>query len=213
MTHCGIGNAGLVALAPALRLHPSLEALCLGGNPIGDEGLVALVGGALPAAAGPPPAAGVLTKLRVKLQTQEIWGIIIRVLGLTTLLVVVAHVAAWMLLLFLRRFASRRVASWIAFLVVEVLVFRYALRYALAVLVPPSSPPPSSPPPSAPPPKGGLMKLKKLSLMSTQITDAGCAVLWTAFDSHALPALEEYGVSRWDYNTVPPRYNTVSISL
>jgi len=159
-------------------------------------------------AAGPPPAAGGLTKLRVKLQTQEIWGIIIRVLGLTTLLVVVAHVAAWMLFLFLRRFASRRVASWIAFLVVEVLVFRYALRYALAVLVPPSAPPPS-----APPPKGGLMKLKKLSLMSTQITDAGCAVLWAAFDSHALPALEEYGVSRWDYNTVPPIYFTVSISL
>ncbi len=59
-----IGDAGLVALAPALRRLPSLEYLFLMCNPFGDEGLAALV--ALPPPAGaPPPPAGVLTKLKV----------------------------------------------------------------------------------------------------------------------------------------------------
>ena len=46
----GIGDVGLMALAPALRRRPALEALFLIGNPLGDEGLAALV--------APPPAAG-----------------------------------------------------------------------------------------------------------------------------------------------------------
>ena len=37
---------------------------------------------------------------------------------------------------------------------------------------------------------GGLKKLKKLDLESTQVTDAGCAVLASALDSGALPVLE-----------------------
>ena len=58
-----IGDAGLVALAPALRRRPALEALHLGGNPLGDEGLAALV--APPLAAGaPPPTTGGLAKLK-----------------------------------------------------------------------------------------------------------------------------------------------------
>jgi hypothetical protein len=48
-----IGDAGLVALAPALRRLPALEELGLGRNPLGDEGLAALV--------APPPPAGELT--------------------------------------------------------------------------------------------------------------------------------------------------------
>ena len=53
----GIGDAGLVALAPALRLRPALVRLDLQGNPLGDEGLAALV-------APPPPTTGGLAKLR-----------------------------------------------------------------------------------------------------------------------------------------------------
>ena len=56
-----ISEAGLVALAPALRRLPALELLYLAGNPLGDEGLAALVA-PLPAGAPPRPA-GVLTKL------------------------------------------------------------------------------------------------------------------------------------------------------
>eukprot|EP00964_Phaeocystis_antarctica_P153208 scaffold121369_cov62-Phaeocystis_antarctica.AAC.2 len=48
-----IGDAGLVALAPALRRLPALEELHLQGNPVGDEGIAALV--------APPPAAGALS--------------------------------------------------------------------------------------------------------------------------------------------------------
>ena len=42
-----ISDAGLVALAPALRRRPALECLLLNHNPFGDEGLAALV--------APPP--------------------------------------------------------------------------------------------------------------------------------------------------------------
>ena len=42
-----------------------------------------------------------------------------------------------------------------------------------------------------PPPNGGLTKLEKLDLGYTQITDAGCAALISAFDSGTLPALEK----------------------
>ena len=53
LNNAAIGDAGLVALAPALRRLPALEWLWLSGNPIGDEGLAALV--------APPPAAGALS--------------------------------------------------------------------------------------------------------------------------------------------------------
>jgi len=69
---CGtaIGDAGLVALAPALRRRPALNSLDFGGflstgaqsNPLGDEGLVALVAPPLPPGAQ-PTTTGVLTKL------------------------------------------------------------------------------------------------------------------------------------------------------
>eukprot|EP00964_Phaeocystis_antarctica_P040023 scaffold22878_cov69-Phaeocystis_antarctica.AAC.1 len=59
-----IGDAGLVALAPALRRQPALEELGLGGNPLGDEGLAALVAPPLPAGA-PPTTTGGLAKLKV----------------------------------------------------------------------------------------------------------------------------------------------------
>ena len=57
-----IGDAGLVALAPALRRLPALESLILWGNPFGNEGLVALVAPPPPADAPPPTTRG-LTKL------------------------------------------------------------------------------------------------------------------------------------------------------
>ena len=47
-----IGDAGLVALAPALRRLPALECLNLRENPLGHEGIAALV--------APPPPAGAL---------------------------------------------------------------------------------------------------------------------------------------------------------
>ena len=59
-----IGDAGLVALAPALRRRPALELLALEGNPIGDEGLAALVAPPPPAGA-PPTTTGGLAKLKV----------------------------------------------------------------------------------------------------------------------------------------------------
>ena len=59
----GIGDAGLVALAPALRRLPALEILAFDRNPIGDEGLAALVAPPPPAGA-PPPTTGVLTRLK-----------------------------------------------------------------------------------------------------------------------------------------------------
>ena len=58
-----IRDAGLVALAPALRRMPALENLDLGSNPFGDEGLAALVA-PLPPAGALPPTTGVLKKLK-----------------------------------------------------------------------------------------------------------------------------------------------------
>ena len=58
-----IVDADLVALALALRRLPALETLALSDNPLGDEGLAALVAPPPPAGALPPPA-GVLTKLQ-----------------------------------------------------------------------------------------------------------------------------------------------------
>ena len=58
----GIGDAGLVALAPALRRLPALEGLDFGFNPLGGEGLAALVS---PAAADAlSPMTRVLAKLK-----------------------------------------------------------------------------------------------------------------------------------------------------
>jgi hypothetical protein len=58
-----IGDAGLVALAPALRRRPALATLSLDHNPFGDEGLAALV--APPPLDAPPPQAEALAELRV----------------------------------------------------------------------------------------------------------------------------------------------------
>ena len=57
-----IGDAGLVALAPALRRRTALSGLSLYGNPFGDEGLAALV--APPPADAPPPQAEALAQLK-----------------------------------------------------------------------------------------------------------------------------------------------------
>ena len=57
-----IVDADLVALALALRRLPALETLALSDNPLGDEGLAALV--APPPAGAPPTTTGVLTKLK-----------------------------------------------------------------------------------------------------------------------------------------------------
>ena len=54
----GISDARLVALAPALRRLPALETLRLKGNPLGDEGLAALLAPPSPAGALPPPSGG-----------------------------------------------------------------------------------------------------------------------------------------------------------
>ena len=63
LCNTALTDAGLVALAPALRQRPALEQLCLTGNPLGDEGLAALVAPPPPAGVPPPPTAG-LAKLK-----------------------------------------------------------------------------------------------------------------------------------------------------
>jgi len=63
LNNAAIGDAGLVALAPAVRRLPALEDLNLSYNPFGDKGLAALVALPLPAGALPPPA-GALKKLK-----------------------------------------------------------------------------------------------------------------------------------------------------
>ena len=59
-----IGDAGLAALAPALRRRPGLDGLFLDGNPFGDEGLAALVAPPPPAGTLSPPTGG-LAKLKL----------------------------------------------------------------------------------------------------------------------------------------------------
>jgi len=44
LARSGIGDAGLVALAPALRRRPALREIDLDDNPLGDAGVAALVG-------------------------------------------------------------------------------------------------------------------------------------------------------------------------
>ena len=64
LDNTALGDAGLVALAPALRRLPALEILSLATNRFGDEGLAALVAPPPPAGA-PPPTTGGLAKLKV----------------------------------------------------------------------------------------------------------------------------------------------------
>ena len=64
LVNAAIGDAGPVALAPALRRRPALEILYLWDNPFGDEGLAALVAPPPPAAGTPPRPAGGLKKLK-----------------------------------------------------------------------------------------------------------------------------------------------------
>ena len=81
-----ITDAGLVALAPALRRLPTLEELTLSNNPLGDEGIAALVAplpaGALPPPTGalPPPTGGLK-----KLTALDLWGTHITDAGCATL--------------------------------------------------------------------------------------------------------------------------------
>ena len=63
LENAAIGDTGLLALAPALRRRPALESLGLASNPIGDEGLAALVAPPPPAGA-PPPTTGGLVQLK-----------------------------------------------------------------------------------------------------------------------------------------------------
>jgi hypothetical protein len=67
LNSAAIGDAGLVALAPALRRRPALERFDLSGNPLGDEGLAALV-------APPPPPAGAPTGVLTKLKQLNLSG-------------------------------------------------------------------------------------------------------------------------------------------
>ena len=62
LSNGAISDAGLLALAPALRRLPALAYLNFSFNPLGDEGLAALVPTATEAGALPPPT-GVLVKL------------------------------------------------------------------------------------------------------------------------------------------------------
>ena len=81
LTYAAIGDAGLVALAPALRRLPALERLVFRGNPSSDEGLAALVAPPLPPAGAPPLPTGGLAKLK----TLDLWNTQITDAGCTTL--------------------------------------------------------------------------------------------------------------------------------
>jgi hypothetical protein len=65
LINTAICDAGLVALAPALRRRPALEILRLDHNPFGDEGLAALVAPPPPPAGALPPPTGGLTTLKL----------------------------------------------------------------------------------------------------------------------------------------------------
>ena len=64
LSGAAITDAGLVALAPALRRRPALEHIGLMGNPLGEEGIIALVAPPPPAGALSPPTGG-LAKLKL----------------------------------------------------------------------------------------------------------------------------------------------------
>ena len=64
LNNAAIGDAGVVALAPALQWMPFLTTLGLCGNPLlGDVGAAALVAPPPPPAGAPPTTTGVLTEL------------------------------------------------------------------------------------------------------------------------------------------------------
>ena len=65
LSSAAIGDAGVVALGPALQRLPALEVLDLGNSQLGDEGLAALVAPPPLPAGAPPPPKGVLAKLQV----------------------------------------------------------------------------------------------------------------------------------------------------
>ena len=69
-----IGNAGLLALAPALRRLPALEELGLHSNPLGDEGLAALVAPLPPAGVPPQPTGGLAKLEKLDLSFTQIAG-------------------------------------------------------------------------------------------------------------------------------------------
>jgi hypothetical protein len=72
LINAAIGDAGLVALAPALRRLPALEHLDLSSNPLGDEGLAALVAPPPPAGALPLPTGGLKELMRLYLQVTQV---------------------------------------------------------------------------------------------------------------------------------------------
>ena len=72
LNNAAIGDAGLVALAPALRRLPALEILYFDGSPFGDEGLAALVAPPPPAGALPPPTGGLAKLKRLYLNNTQV---------------------------------------------------------------------------------------------------------------------------------------------
>ena len=72
LENAAIGDTGLLALAPALRRRPALESLGLASNPIGDEGLAALVAPPPPAGAPPPTTGGLVQLKRLDLSRTQI---------------------------------------------------------------------------------------------------------------------------------------------
>ena len=72
LTGAAIGDAALVALAPALRRRPALEQLSLICNPFGDEGLAALVAPPPPAGAPPLPTGGLKKLERLYLDCTQV---------------------------------------------------------------------------------------------------------------------------------------------
>ena len=72
LSRAGIGDAGLVAFAPALRRLPALESLFLTDHPFGDEGLAALVASPASADALPPPQRGLATLKTLLLKNTQV---------------------------------------------------------------------------------------------------------------------------------------------
>ena len=67
-----IGDAELAALVPALRRRPALEGLVLFDNPVGDEGLAALLAPQPPAGTPPRPAGGLKKLVKLDLEGTQI---------------------------------------------------------------------------------------------------------------------------------------------
>ena len=67
-----IGDAGLVTLAPALRRRPALVRLNLMDNPLGDEGIAALVAPPPPTGALPTTSGGLKKLTRLNLNRTQV---------------------------------------------------------------------------------------------------------------------------------------------